>query len=195
MYEYLAIPIAYFIGSIPFAIVVSKLFGLKDPRQYGSGNPGATNVLRSGNKVAAALTFIGDAAKGAIAILLTLEIFPHISATIIALVAVAAFLGHLFSPFLNFKGGKGVATSFGIFLALDLNFALILLGIWILVVVLFRVSALAAIITALAAPFIYLFIHMSSYIVWPIFAAILVMASLLLYKHKSNIDKLINKKN
>ncbi|ASY37956.1 glycerol-3-phosphate 1-O-acyltransferase PlsY [Taylorella equigenitalis] len=194
MTDYLAIPIAYLIGSIPFAVVISKLFGLSDPRTYGSGNPGATNVLRSGNKLAAALTFLGDASKGAIAVLLTFHFLPNVSSTVIALVALAAFLGHLFSPFLGFKGGKGVATSLGIFLALDFYFAIALLSVWVLVVVLFKISALAAIITALSAPFLYIFLNINNYIQWPIFVAVLIMATLLLYKHKSNIDKLFSKK-
>ena len=103
---------AYLVGSVPFAVVVSKIFGLADPRSYGSGNPGATNVLRSGNKAAAALTLVGDAAKGWLAVWLAVRIGA--SPLVVALVALVVFLGHLYPLFLGFKGGKGVATALGV---------------------------------------------------------------------------------
>lgn len=182
---------AYLIGSIPFAIVTSKLFGLQDPRQFGSGNPGATNVLRSGNKTAAALTLVGDALKGWVAVFVAQKYFPFPDISI-AIIALAVFLGHIYSVFLKFKGGKGVATAIGVLLALDATLALSLIGIWLLMAVLFRYSSLAAIVAAAVAPILYLIMTLQSvYYSNAIFVAILAMSAILVYKHKTNINKLL----
>ncbi len=146
----LAVVAAYLIGSIPFAMISSKIFGLADPRSYGSGNPGATNVLRSGNKKAALLTLIGDALKGAVAVLAAKWL--GFSDNVVALVALAVFLGHLYPITLGFKGGKGVATAAGVLLALDPLLGLATLGVWLFVAYISRYSSLAAICAAAAAP-------------------------------------------
>lgn len=181
---------AYILGSVPFAVVFSRLFGLQDPRTYGSGNPGATNVLRSGNKAAAALTLIGDAAKGWLAVWLAIHF--KTSPFLIAGVAIAVFLGHLYPIFLKFKGGKGVATAFGIMIAIEPILALATMATWIIMAVFFRFSSLAALTCAVFAPFYYFFGGM---LVWsshlPIGAALIVIALFLLYRHKANIQRLI----
>ena len=181
---------AYILGSVPFAVVFSRLFGLQDPRTYGSGNPGATNVLRSGNKAAAALTLIGDAAKGWLAVWLAIHF--KTSPLLIAGVAIAVFLGHLYPIFLKFKGGKGVATAFGIMIAIEPILALATMATWIIMAVFFRFSSLAALTCAVFAPFYYFFGGM---LVWsshlPIGAALIVIALFLLYRHKTNIQRLI----
>jgi glycerol-3-phosphate acyltransferase PlsY len=181
---------AYVLGSVPFAVVFSHLFGLQDPRTYGSGNPGATNVLRSGNKAAAALTLIGDAAKGWLAVWLAIHF--KTSPLLVAGVAIAVFLGHLYPIFLKFKGGKGVATAFGIMIAIEPILALATMATWIIMAVFFRFSSLAALTCAVFAPFYYFFGGM---LVWtsylPIGAALIVIALFLLYRHKANIQRLI----
>lgn len=146
----LALLAAYLLGSVPFAMVASKVFGLADPRSYGSGNPGATNVLRSGNKKAALFTLIGDALKGWVAVFAAQA--AGFSETGVGLVGLAVFFGHLFPIFLKFKGGKGVATGAGVLLALDLPIGLAVLATWILVAFAFRYSSLAAVVAAAAAP-------------------------------------------
>ena len=146
----LALLAAYLLGSIPFAMVASKVFGLADPRSYGSGNPGATNVLRSGNKKAALFTLIGDALKGWVAVFAAQA--AGLTETGVGLVGLAVFFGHLFPIFLKFKGGKGVATGAGVLLALDWPIGLAVLATWILVAFAFRYSSLAAVIAAAAAP-------------------------------------------
>jgi glycerol-3-phosphate acyltransferase PlsY len=182
---------AYLIGSIPFAVVVSKLFGLQDPRSYGSGNPGATNVLRSGNKWAAILTLLGDAAKGWFAVWLTIKLSG--ASELIALTALAVFLGHLYPIFLKFKGGKGVATALGIMLAIQPLLALLCLVIWILTAVVAKMSSLAAIISAICAPLLYLL--GDHFALWPISKSILgaltVISLMLLYRHSANISRII----
>ena len=181
---------AYLIGSIPFAVVISKLFGLADPRSYGSGNPGATNVLRSGNKAAALLTLIGDAAKGWFAVWLAVG-WVHEPITL-ACVTIAVFLGHLFPLFLGFKGGKGVATAFGVLLAVQPIMALLTAIAWIATVVIFRFSSLAAIVSAVLAPVIYV---VAGQYIWqatlPMSLAISAMGALLLYRHRANITRLL----
>ena len=146
----LAILAAYLLGSVPFAMISSKVFGLADPRTYGSGNPGATNVLRSGNKKAALFTLIGDALKGWVAVFAAQA--AGLTETGVGLVGLAVFFGHLFPIFLKFKGGKGVATGAGVLLALDWPIGLAVLATWILVAFAFRYSSLAAVIAAAAAP-------------------------------------------
>ena len=141
---------AYLLGSIPFAVVSSRLFGLADPRSYGSGNPGATNVLRSGNKAAAIVTLLGDASKGWLAVFLANHfMLPNMA---VGLVALSVFFGHLFPIFLKFKGGKGVATAAGVLLALDWVLGAATLGLWLLTVLFSRYSSLGALIAAAGAP-------------------------------------------
>ncbi len=151
----LAVVLAYLLGSIPFAVVCSRLFGLADPRSYGSKNPGATNVLRSGNKAAAIATLIGDMAKGAVAVLLAQHYGPQYGYgdDFTGCVALAVFFGHLYPVFLKFKGGKGVATAAGVLLAIDYRLGLATLATWLLISFTLRYSSLAALLAALAAPF------------------------------------------
>ncbi|WP_153132100.1 glycerol-3-phosphate 1-O-acyltransferase PlsY [Dechloromonas hortensis] len=157
----LAIPLAliaaYLLGSVPFAMISSKVFGLADPRTYGSGNPGATNVLRSGNKKAALFTLLGDALKGWLAVFLAQQ--AGFSDLAVGLVALAVFAGHLFPVFLKFKGGKGVATAAGVLLALDPLLGLAVLGTWIFVAFAFRYSSLAAVLAATLAPVFQVMMH------------------------------------
>lgn len=153
----IAVVAAYLLGSVPFAMISSKVFGLADPRTYGSGNPGATNVLRSGNKKAALMTLIGDAAKGAVAVLVAQQY--GLSDTAVGLVALAVFAGHLFPVFLRFKGGKGVATAAGVLLALDPVLGLAVLGTWLFMAFAFRYSSLAAVTAAAAAPVLQVLMH------------------------------------
>jgi len=181
--------IAYLIGSVSFAVVISKAYGLSDPRTYGSKNPGATNVLRSGNKVAAVLTLLGDAAKGALAVWLARQFGPRygVGDAGIALVALAVFLGHLYPVFFRFQGGKGVATALGILLALDPWLGAATLLTWIIVAALFRYSSLAAIVAAVMAP-IYHTLFWDPDITT---LAIGVMSLLLVWRHRGNIEKLL----
>ena len=177
--------LAYLLGSIPFAVVVSRLMGLQDPRHFGSGNPGATNVLRSGNKKAAVLTLLGDAAKGWVAVMLAELIARQLAlpTSVVAACAVAVFLGHVYSVFLQFKGGKGVATALGVLLALEPWLALALAGTWILTVYISRYSSLGAIVAAIMAPILYL---LAGNVAWPMYpsiaAAIVVISVVLLHR-------------
>jgi glycerol-3-phosphate acyltransferase PlsY len=176
---------AYLLGSISFAIITSKLFGLADPRSYGSGNPGATNVLRSGKKAAAALTLFGDAAKGWLAVFLAMKF--ALSGTQVALIALAVFIGHLFPVFLNFKGGKGVATALGVLLALDVWLGLGGLATWLLMALMFRFSSLAALTAAVATPvYAYLLALPREWVL-----ASGIMSLLLIWRHKGNIRNLL----
>ena len=181
---------AYLIGSISFAVVVSWLFGLPDPHTYGSGNPGATNVLRTGKRAAAALTLIGDAAKGAIALWLARHLAPEfeVGDMTLAAVAFAAFIGHLYPVYFRFKGGKGVSIAAGILLALDGRIAGVVLLVWLLTVLALRYSSLASIVAALAAPVATLY-----FLGWGPFAWMaLAMSALLLWRHRANIERLMN---
>jgi len=185
----LAVVAAYLIGSISFAVVVSKAMGLADPRSYGSKNPGATNVLRTGNKAAAALTLAGDALKGLVAVLLAKALaarFGFGDGTI-ALVALAAFVGHVFPAFHRFQGGKGVATAAGVLLALHPLLGLGTLATWLLIAFFFRYSSLAALVAAVFAPLWYLFLFEPD----PIAAAVAVMSVLLIWRHGTNIQNLL----
>lgn len=180
----IAIIIAYCFGSLSSAIIVCKIMGLPDPRTEGSKNPGATNVLRIGGKKAAAITLLGDTLKGVIPILLAKWL--NLPIEIIAGVAFATFIGHLFPLFFNFEGGKGVATFLGCLLALSWPSALIWLGIWIGIAILFRYSSLAAIIASFVAPIsIWQTTHEPPYVY-----AITLMAIILLIRHKENIRNL-----
>jgi len=182
----LAVLAAYLVGSIPFAVIVSKTFGLADPRSYGSKNPGATNVLRSGNKWAAVLTLLGDAAKGWLAVFVAQQ--TDQTALVIGLVALAVFFGHLFPVFLKFKGGKGVATAAGVILALDPWLFLIVIATWLFMAVVFRYSSLAAVLAAVAAPVATALIHGGS---GGLVAVIGVLAFALICKHWPNIQRLL----
>ena len=190
LYSVLAVLAAFLIGSVSFAVVVSRVMGLADPRSYGSRNPGATNVLRTGNKTAAVLTLVGDAAKGLVAVLLAkalAERFGFGDGTI-ALVALAVFLGHLFPVFYRFEGGKGVATAAGVLLALHPLLGLGVLVSWLLIAFFFRYSSLAALVAAVFAPLWYLFLFRPD----PIAAAMAVMSALLIWRHSGNIRNLIS---
>lgn len=180
---------AYLIGSISFAVVVSKLFGLSDPRTYGSKNPGATNVLRSGNKAAALLTLVGDGFKGWLAVWLAFRFGPEfgVGRTGIALVAVAVFLGHLWPVFFRFVGGKGVATALGVLLGISGWLGLAALATWLLVAFASRYSSLAALTASVAAPLYYGLVHGVDVLL----IAIVVMTGLLIYRHGQNIGNLI----
>lgn len=179
---------AYLIGSVSFAVVVSKAMRLPDPHSYGSGNPGATNVLRTGNKLAAILTLLGDAAKGYVAVILArVLIGVEIDSWVLPAVAAAAFVGHLFPVFHGFKGGKGVATALGILLAIDWVLGLTTLSTWLIVAVFLRYSSLAALVSAVFAPIYFIFL----FGVQPMAIAIAVMSTLLIWRHKANIQKLL----
>lgn len=181
--------LAYLIGSLSFAVIVSRTMGLADPRSYGSGNPGATNVLRSGNKKAAAFTLLFDLVKGLLPVLLVNLFGERIGITEVgvALVALAAFLGHLWPVFFRFQGGKGVATAAGVLLGLNGWLGLATLLTWLAVAYLFRYSSLAALIAALGAPLYHA-------LIWgPNGATLLiaVMSALLIWRHSANINKLL----
>jgi len=181
--------LAYLIGSISFAVVMSRAFGISDPRTYGSKNPGATNVLRSGNKKAAIATLIGDGAKGWLAVWLALRLADRygVDETGIALVAIAVFIGHLWPVFFRFVGGKGVATALGVLLGIHPLLGLAVLATWLVVAYVSRYSSLAALIAAVCAP-VYYGIALGAD---AILAAIVVMSALLLYRHASNISNLL----
>ena len=186
----LFIAAAYLLGSISFAVVVSRAMRLPDPRQYGSGNPGATNILRTGRKAAAALTLLGDALKGWVAVVAARALAPQfgLDDSVVLLCALAVFIGHLFPLFFNFKGGKGVATALGVLVGLDPWLGLACLVTWLLIVGLFRISSLAALTTAVLAP-----VYAGVVIGWGSAAvAVLVIALLLVYRHKSNLINLVN---
>ena len=189
IYLVLATGGAYLIGSVPFAVIVSRAMGLADPRTYGSGNPGATNVLRSGSKWAAALTLLGDGFKGWLAVWLALRLGPQhgVGEAGVALVAVAVVLGHLYPVFLRFRGGKGVATAAGVIIALNPWLALATAITWVIVAVFFRYSSLASIAAAVFAPFYSAF-------GWGFdarFVALVVIAGFTVYRHKVNIRHLL----
>ena len=181
---------AYLLGSVSFAVIVSKLYGLQDPRSYGSGNPGATNVLRSGHKTAAVLSLLGDAFKGWLAVWLTINLGA--SATLVCIAAVGVFIGHLFPIFLAFKGGKGVATAFGVLLALAPALGLATLLTWLIVAFFFRMSSLAAVAAGVFAPFYYLIL---AGVLWPfepaILGALILIGVLLLARHRANIVRIL----
>lgn len=177
--------LGYLLGSVPFAVIVSKAFGLADPRSHGSGNPGATNVLRTGNKLAALLTLVGDAAKGWLAMFIAAKVGADNTA--IAVAGIAAFLGHVFPFTLGFKGGKGVATALGVLLGFSAPLAGIVALIWIAVAALTRYSSLAALMAATAAPLAAGWLIGKMHVVLPV----AVMAAVLIARHKANIVKLL----
>ena len=192
--DLLLIPIAYLIGSISFAVVVSKCMNLPDPHSYGSGNPGATNVLRTGNKLAAGLTFLGDALKGYFAVMLARLLLGDQSLTsslgswVLCGVVIAVFLGHLFPIFHGFKGGKGVATACGILFGVNVILGIAPLGTWIIVAVFMRYSSLAALAAAVFGPIYFVFLFGFQ----PIGISLLVVCLLLVWRHRSNIQNLLN---
>jgi acyl phosphate:glycerol-3-phosphate acyltransferase len=185
---------AYAIGSVSFAVVVSKLMNLADPRSYGSGNPGATNVLRSGNKKAAILTLLGDALKGCVAVWLAtfaaINLAPkdaNVQLLAIAISALAVFLGHLFPMFHGFKGGKGVATAAGILFVINPLLGIATLATWLAIAVFFRYSSAAALAAALFAPFYYVLLFGPNLVA----IAIAVIGLLLIWRHRNNIKQLL----
>jgi glycerol-3-phosphate acyltransferase PlsY len=192
--DLLLIPMAYLIGSVSFAVVVSKCMNLPDPHSYGSGNPGATNVLRTGNKAAAAFTFLGDALKGYVAVMLARLILGDQSLTaslnswILCGVVVAVFLGHLFPIFHGFKGGKGVATACGILFGINTILGIATLSTWIIVAVFLRYSSLAALAAAIFGPIYFVFL----FGLQPMGIALLAVCLLLIWRHRSNIQNLLN---
>ncbi len=188
----IAIVLAYLLGSISFAVLMSKLFRLADPRTYGSKNPGATNVLRSGNKLAAVLTLLGDCAKGWLAVWLALRFDEQFSLgeAGMALIALAVFLGHLWPVFLRFAGGKGVATALGVLLGLNPILGLATLVTWSVVAYAFRYSSLAALVSAIFAPFYYGLLFGSDIKL----LEVLIMSGLLIYRHHKNIGNLLTGK-
>ena len=192
--DILLIPLAYLIGSVSFAVVVSKCMRLPDPHSYGSGNPGATNVLRTGNKSAAVLTLLGDALKGFIAVVLARMILGEGSLTsslnswILCGVVVAVFLGHLFPIFHGFKGGKGVATACGILFGINWILGLATLATWIIVAKFMRYSSLAALAAAVFGPIYFVFLFGFH----PMGIALLIVCALLIWRHRSNIHNLMN---
>ena len=192
MFNVSAVIAAYLIGSLSFAVIVSKYYGMDDPRTYGSGNPGATNVLRSGKKKAAALTLLGDALKGLVAVVLArcLQDALNLSDITIAAVAIAALVGHMWPLFFGFKGGKGVATALGVLLALSPATALVCAAIWLVMAFGFKVSSLAALAATVAAPLVAFWLMPYPSWAW----ATVVIAVLVLYRHKSNIQNLLQGK-
>ena len=187
-----AVVAAYLIGSLSFAVIVSKFYGLDDPRNYGSGNPGATNVLRSGRKKAAALTLLGDALKGLVAVLLArwLQSYFGLADEVVAAVAVAVLAGHMWPLFFGFKGGKGVATALGVLLALSWPVALICAAVWLIMAFGLKISSLAALTATVISPLAAMFLVQQPS--WQ--AAIAVIAALVLLRHRSNIQNLLSGK-
>jgi glycerol-3-phosphate acyltransferase PlsY len=190
MITLLFIAVAYLLGSLSFAVIVSRAMRLPDPRSFGSGNPGATNVLRSGRKAAAVLTLLGDALKGWVAVVLARVLAPQfgLADDVVLLCALAVFIGHLFPIFFGFKGGKGVATAFGVLLGLSPWLGLACLGTWLFMAAAFRISSLSALTTAVLAP-----VYAGLLMKWnDTTLAVLVITLLLVYRHKSNLIKLVN---
>ena len=180
---------AYLLGSVSFAIVVSRLFALPDPRTYGSNNPGATNVLRSGSKAAAVLTLLGDGGKGWLAVFLAARItgLDLLAGPVIPLAGLAVVIGHMFPVFHRFHGGKGVATAAGALLGFDLWLGLGILATWAMIIAFFRISSLAALLAAVFAPFWSFWLFGLREVTF----AVLAIAVLLVWRHKENIGRLL----
>jgi acyl phosphate:glycerol-3-phosphate acyltransferase len=180
---------AYLIGSISFAVVVSKVCGLPDPHSYGSGNPGATNVLRTGNKAAAALTLLGDGLKGFIAVMLAARLGASWGDASLgtAGAALAVFLGHLYPIYHRFAGGKGVATALGIAFALSWQLGIALCSVWLVAALLTRMSSVASMAAAIGAPLLGLYLLGNGPEAWALFS----ISALLIWRHRSNIRKLL----
>ena len=177
--------LGYLIGSLPFAVIVSRLFGLADPRSFGSGNPGATNVLRSGSKAAAVLTLAGDALKGWVPVWAATRL--GLAEEVVAVVALAAFLGHVFPVWLRFKGGKGVATAAGVIFAIDWRVGIAVVIVWLTIVVVSRYSSLGALCAALFAPVAVYTLDGAG----PVLFATCVMCAILVWRHEAHIRKLL----
>lgn len=185
MFAYALPALAYLLGSVSTGVVVARVLGLQDPRETGSKNPGATNLLRYGGKLAAVLTLLGDIFKGVVAVLVARAVTDD--AAILALTGLAAFVGHLWPVFFSFHGGKGVATALGVWLALNPAVGLLLIGTWIAMAVVFRYSSLAALTAAVVAPL---------YVAWrmpqPAYIAMMaIMSALLVFRHRANIARLL----
>ena len=189
LYAILAVVAAYLVGSLSFAVIVSRTLGLDDPRTYGSVNPGATNVLRSGSKKAAVLTLLLDAVKGFLPVFLADQFGGRIGLGegTVALVGLAAFLGHLWPVFFRFKGGKGVATAAGVLLGFNPLLGLATLATWIIIAFFFRYSSLASIVSAVFAPFYQMLIWGGG----PVAGVVALMGLLLVWRHTANIQKLL----
>jgi glycerol-3-phosphate acyltransferase PlsY len=185
MFEWLFVPAAYLIGSISSAIIICRLMGLPDPREQGSGNPGATNVMRFGGKKAAAITLLGDMLKGLIPVYIANAL--EVSIELLALTGLAAFMGHLYPVFFGFKGGKGVATSVGVLLGFSWALGVSFMGTWLLIYKLGRISSLSALIASILSPVYAWYIVGDATVV----AASVVMTVFLLWRHKSNIQRLL----
>ncbi len=185
MIEWLQVPTAYLVGSVSSAVIVCRLMGLPDPRGQGSGNPGATNVMRIGGKKAAAITLLGDALKGLLPVLLA-QLLGATNA-LLAAVVFAAFLGHLYPIFFEFKGGKGVATSFGVSLGISWLLGLTALGTWLTVYKISKISSLSALIAAVLVP-IYAWLLLQDLYLTGVFSLI---SLILLWRHQSNIQRLL----
>lgn len=181
---------AYLIGSLSFAVIVAKLMGLPDPRSFGSGNPGATNMLRTGKKTAALLTLLGDLAKGWLAVWLAGMVGAALGIQPVAIhvAAIAVFLGHLFPIFFGFKGGKGVATALGILLALNIWLGLSVLGVWLAVFAITKLSSLAALTASVASPIIGAFMIDNNLTT----SVLIVLTVLLIWRHRANIQRLLS---
>lgn len=186
MFEWVLVPAAYLFGSVSSAVIVCRVMGLEDPREQGSCNPGATNVMRMGHKKAAAITLAGDALKGLLPVLIAKML--RVDSLVLSFVVFAAFLGHLYPFFFGFKGGKGVATSFGVTLGVNWILGLVVSGTWLLVYKIGNISSLAAILAALLTPFYVWFIVGDSYVALTFVA----ISSILLWRHKSNIIRLVH---
>lgn len=189
MIHLLFVAAAYLLGSLSFAVIVSRAMGLPDPRSFGSGNPGATNVLRTGRKAAAVLTLLGDALKGWAAVVASRALAPQfgLADDIVLLCALAVFIGHLFPVFFRFQGGKGVATALGVLVGLDPWLGLACLATWVAIATVFRISSLSALVTAVLAP-----VYAGLLLGWNDTAVtVLVIALLLVYRHKANLVKLM----
>ncbi len=185
MFVYTLPALAYLLGSVSSGVVVARMLGLQDPRETGSKNPGATNLLRYGGKAAAALTLAGDILKGVIAVLVARAVTDD--AVILALVGLAVFIGHLWPVFFGFRGGKGVATALGVWLALNPWVGLALIATWIAMALLFRYSSLSALTAAVIAPlYVYLFMPQPAYLVMMV-----AMSALLVFRHRANIARLL----
>jgi glycerol-3-phosphate acyltransferase PlsY len=197
LYPALAVVAAYLIGSLAFAVLVSKAMGLSDPRTFGSKNPGATNVLRSGSKPAAIVTLLLDALKGLVPVLLVKRYGPEygLGDTTLALVGLAAFLGHLYPVFFRFQGGKGVATFIGVVFGIDWVLGIATGLTWLIIAFFFRYSSLASLLAAVFAPVYYLVgAGVRWYVEPPIVMALFVMALFLAWRHRANIDRLMKGK-
>ena len=181
--------LAYFIGSISFGILLSKIFKIQDPRSFGSKNPGATNVMRSGKKFVALLTLLGDMLKGTLVVLIA-KYYLNFNDDQVLLIAAVVFIGHLFPVYYQFKGGKGVATALGVLIAIDNNIAILVLLIWLIVFLVSRISSLSAITAALCLPLIAFFMHIDQNFLW----LSLFLSMFLIYRHKENIKNLLEKK-